>query len=103
MGVSTPCIRISDRGETLLVGLFEETRPVPDRPIQEACKDKIEGRGKVPVILNIINKEFTVRRDEGGLDGTEISAGDLCGVSVFIPVNPGPNDGQNQVWTDAYP
>ena len=55
--------------DILLVGLFEETRPVLNRPCQEAAKDKVEGRGEVPVILRIINEEFAVRRNAGVVSG----------------------------------
>lgn len=64
-------------GVALLVSLLEEPGPVEDRPRHEARKDKVEGCGEVPVVLEVVDQEPRVGRHEGRLDGAQVDAGDL--------------------------
>ena len=64
-------------GMTILIALFEEPRPVFDRACQEACKNKVKGSSKIPVVLYIIYIKLGVGRDKRWLDRAEIDASDL--------------------------
>ena len=70
---------------------MQQFRPVSDRTGKVACADEVEVvSSESPVGFDIIDEEFEVRRDPGGLDGAEVGA-DYSGVGVGVCEVDGPN------------
>ena len=75
----------------MCIGLTQQLRPVSNRTSQVACADEVEVVSfEGPVGFDVVDEEFEVRRDPGGLDGAEVGT-DYSGVGVCVCEVDGPD------------